>query len=115
MHQNWFELGDYCLFAEQMGCRVSVNTTNNPPQNAENNLRAEELRKILDAMESESAHIEPQLKLSRVVWLNEVERARILYRSAESKKGPEHSASACCYSISPCDTQRQLTRRPLPI
>jgi sulfatase maturation enzyme AslB (radical SAM superfamily) len=86
MRQNWFEFGDYCLFGEELGCRVSVNTVNNPPQSAVNNLPAEELRKILDAMESESAKIEPRLKLNRGVWLNEVERVRTFYRSAESKK-----------------------------
>jgi sulfatase maturation enzyme AslB (radical SAM superfamily) len=86
MRQNWFEFGDYCLFAEEMGCQVGVNTVSNPPQSAVNNLPAEELRKILEAMESQSAIIQPQLKRNRSVWLNEVERVRTLYRGAESKK-----------------------------
>ena len=83
MRQNWFEFGDYCLFAEELGCNVGVNTVTNPPNFAVYNLPAQELRKILDAMERQSVELEPRLKRNRARWLSELDRVRRHCRQAE--------------------------------
>ena len=90
MRQNWFEFGDYCLFAEEMGCNVGVNTVTSPPAFAVYNLPAEELRRILDSMERQSVDLEPRLKRNRAVWLGELDRLRRNCRQAEEAQ----SASA---------------------
>jgi len=74
MRQNWHEFGEFCLFADAWGCPVGVNTVNNPPQFAVNNLPAEELRKIVKAMEAEASNLETALTLNRSVWFAELER-----------------------------------------
>ena len=74
MRQNWHEFGAFCLFADSWDCPVGVNTVNNPPQFSVNNLPADELRKIVIAMEKESNQLETELKLNRKVWFAELER-----------------------------------------
>jgi MoaA/NifB/PqqE/SkfB family radical SAM enzyme len=87
MRQNWFEFGDFCLFAEQLGCQVGVNTVMNPPAFAVYNLPAEELRKIYSTMEQQTAHLEPHLKRNRGVWFAELDRVRRRCRQAEDEAG----------------------------
>jgi len=76
MRQNWFEFAEFCLFAEELGCQVGVNTVNKPPDYAVYNLPVEELRKIYNTMEQQSTEIEPRLKRNRDVWLAELDRVR---------------------------------------
>jgi molybdenum cofactor biosynthesis enzyme MoaA len=76
MRQNWHEFGDFCLFADEWGCNVGVNTVNRPPEYSVNNLPAEQLRKIVDEMESQAAHLDPLLKRNRAVWFAELDRLR---------------------------------------
>jgi MoaA/NifB/PqqE/SkfB family radical SAM enzyme len=76
MRQNWHEFGEYCLFADEWGCNVGVNTVLNPPEFAVYNLPQEELRKILNAMEEQAARLGSQLKRNRAVWFAELDRLR---------------------------------------
>jgi MoaA/NifB/PqqE/SkfB family radical SAM enzyme len=76
MRQNWFEFGDFCLFADELGCNVGVNTVSNPPTCAVYNLPPEELRKIHGTMEQQSVRLEPLLKRNRSVWFAELDRVR---------------------------------------
>jgi MoaA/NifB/PqqE/SkfB family radical SAM enzyme len=76
MRQNWFEFGDFCVFAEELGCNVGINTVMNPPEFAVYNLPAEELKKIYSAMEQQAQGVEPHLKRNRAVWLSELDRVR---------------------------------------
>jgi sulfatase maturation enzyme AslB (radical SAM superfamily) len=85
MRQNWFEFGDFCLFAEEMGCQVGVNAVVNPPHCAVYNLPAAELCEILRSMEQQSHRLETQLKRNRGVWLDEIDRLRRRYNEAEKK------------------------------
>jgi MoaA/NifB/PqqE/SkfB family radical SAM enzyme len=88
MPQNWFEFGDYCLFAEEWGCNVGVNTVTRPPGNAVGNLPADELRLMLETMERQSADVEPKLKMNRAVWLGEIDRVRKHLLRAEASSKP---------------------------
>jgi MoaA/NifB/PqqE/SkfB family radical SAM enzyme len=76
MRLNWFEFGDYCLFAEDLGCDVFVNTVTRPPEYALYNLPVEELRKIYSKMEEQTVLLEPHLKRNRAVWFAELDRVR---------------------------------------
>ena len=88
MRQNWFEFGEYCLFAEEWGCNVGVNTVINPPTNAVHNLPAEDLRTMLETMERQSADVEPRLRMNRAVWLGEIDRVRRHLLCAEASLKP---------------------------
>ncbi len=83
MRQNWHEFGDFCLFADDWGCQVGVNTVNNPPQFSVNSLPAGELRKIVTAMESQAPHLESRLNRNHKVWFGELERLRQKCAAAE--------------------------------
>jgi MoaA/NifB/PqqE/SkfB family radical SAM enzyme len=76
MRQNWFELGEFCLFADEFGCNVGVNMVANPADCAVYNLPLEDLRRILETMECQSVELESRLTRNRGVWLNELERVR---------------------------------------
>lgn len=76
MRLNWFEFGDFCLFGEELGCQVGVNTVNKPPEYSLWTLPVEELRKICDSMEQQSVRLEHLLKRNRQVWLAELDRVR---------------------------------------
>jgi MoaA/NifB/PqqE/SkfB family radical SAM enzyme len=90
MRQNWFEFADFCLFGEELGCHVGVNTVGKPPECAVYNLPVEELRKIYRKMEQQTLLLEPHLKLNRVVWFAELDRVRRRSQQApvETKSGP---------------------------
>ena len=76
MRQNWHEFGDYCLFADEWGCNVGVNTVLNPPEFGVYNLPAEELRKIFQGMEEQANRLSSILKRNRAVWFAEFDRVR---------------------------------------
>jgi hypothetical protein len=71
MRQNWHEFGDYCLFADEWGCNVRVNTVVKPPEFGVYNLPAGELRKIFNAMEVQALRLDSALKQNRAVWFAE--------------------------------------------
>jgi hypothetical protein len=85
MRQNWSEFGDFCLFAEEMGCNVGVNMVTQPPQFGVYNLPAEELRQIYNAMEQQTVRLEPHLKRNRAVWFAELDRVRRRSQQADEK------------------------------
>ncbi len=76
MRQNWHEFGDFCLLADSWDTWVGVNTVNNPPEFGLYNLPADDLRKVLHAMEAEAPRLESSLKKNRFVWFAEFERIR---------------------------------------
>jgi hypothetical protein len=83
MRQNWHEFGEFCLFADEWGCNVGVNTVNKPPEFSVNNLPAEELRKIVNAMEAQAERLDSLLKRNRIAWFAELERLRRKCEKAE--------------------------------
>ncbi len=83
MRQNWHEFGEFCLFADEWGCNVGVNTVNRPPEMSVNNLPPEELRKIVDTMERQALSLDTQLKRNRAAWFAELERLRLKCASSE--------------------------------
>jgi sulfatase maturation enzyme AslB (radical SAM superfamily) len=83
MRQNWHEFGEFCLFADEWGCNVGINTVSNPPQFAINNLPAEELRKIVTRMEAQARSLDTLLKRNRGVWFAEFDRLRRKCEKAE--------------------------------
>ena len=76
MRQNWHEFGDFCLFADEWRCNVGVNTVTHPPQYSVTNLPVSELRRIVDAMASQSVRLGSLLKQNRGSWFAEFERLR---------------------------------------
>jgi MoaA/NifB/PqqE/SkfB family radical SAM enzyme len=76
MRQNWQELGEFCLFADAWDCPVWINTVLQPPEFGIYTLPVDDLRKILEAMEIQAAHLESQLRKNRNVWFGELERIR---------------------------------------
>lgn len=76
MRQNWHEFGDYCLFADEWGCNVGVNTVSRPPEFAVYNLPAKELRKIFKTMEGQARGLDKLLTRNRRVWFAEFDRVR---------------------------------------
>jgi MoaA/NifB/PqqE/SkfB family radical SAM enzyme len=77
MRQNWHEFGEFCLFADEWGCPVGINTVNNPPEFSVNNLPAPELRKIVSTMESQAVRLDSLLKRNRGIWFAELDRLRL--------------------------------------
>jgi sulfatase maturation enzyme AslB (radical SAM superfamily) len=76
MRQNWHELGEFCLFADEWECHVFINTVLKPPQYSINNLPAPELRKIVDVMEQQAGRLDSLLKRNHRVWFTEFDRLR---------------------------------------
>jgi MoaA/NifB/PqqE/SkfB family radical SAM enzyme len=85
MRQNWHEFGEYCLFADEWGCDIFVNTVMNPPQFGVYNLPAEELRKILEAMEAQAPRLDTLLKRNRAIWFAELDLVRRRCRDGEER------------------------------
>jgi len=74
MRQNWQEFGEYCMMADEWDCPVGVNTVLQPPEFGVYTLPAEDLRKIVAAMEQQAASLSTQLSRNRGVWFGELER-----------------------------------------
>jgi MoaA/NifB/PqqE/SkfB family radical SAM enzyme len=83
MRPNWHEFGDFCLFADEWGCNVGVNTVHRPPHLSVNNLPAQELRKIVDTMEAQAVRLDSLLKRNRAAWFAELDRLRRRYANME--------------------------------
>jgi len=92
MRQNWHEFGDFCLFADDWGCRVGINTVNNPPQFSVNNLPPDGLRAIVTAMEREAVGLERALTLNRDVWFSELERLQRKLAAAPTRAGGKQTS-----------------------
>jgi MoaA/NifB/PqqE/SkfB family radical SAM enzyme len=79
MRQNWHEFGEYCLFGDEWGCNVGVNTMVKP-EFAVYNLPPEELRKVLTTMELQAPRLDSLLNRNRQVWFAELDRMRCCCR-----------------------------------
>ena len=80
MRQNWHELGQFCVFADEWDCPVFVNTVKRPPECSLFTLSVSELKQIVEAMEKEAVTLLPRLKMNAAVWLGELERLRSMVR-----------------------------------
>jgi MoaA/NifB/PqqE/SkfB family radical SAM enzyme len=76
MRPNWEEFGDFCLFADSLGCRVFVNAVRRPPHLSLYTLEADELSRIADSLERQAPELIPRLSQNRAIWTGEVERIR---------------------------------------
>jgi len=79
MRQNWHELGDFCLFADGLGCSVFVNSVRRPPEMSLYTLSPAELARIVEKMERQEATQLANLRKNRGVWESQV---RLLRNSA---------------------------------
>jgi MoaA/NifB/PqqE/SkfB family radical SAM enzyme len=80
MPQNYQELGEFCLFADEWECSVFVNTVRTPSSCSLYALPRQELQQIVAAMENEAATLLPRLRRSLPVWFGEFERLRNIVR-----------------------------------
>jgi MoaA/NifB/PqqE/SkfB family radical SAM enzyme len=87
MRMNWHELGEFCLFADDWGCHVGVNTVVHPPQFGVYTLPLEELCKVRAGMEAQLPRLESALNKNRRVWFAELERVRLRCESLASSAG----------------------------
>lgn len=76
MRQNWHELGDYCLMADEWECSVYVNTVLDPPQFGVYTLPMDKLREVLMGMEAQAHRLERLLGRNRATWFGELDRVR---------------------------------------
>jgi MoaA/NifB/PqqE/SkfB family radical SAM enzyme len=86
MPQNYHELGDYLLFADEHECNVCVNTVIHPASHSLYQLPTAELRPIVEALDRQSAELLPRLGRNRDVWIHEVDRLR--HRLQENDEAP---------------------------
>jgi MoaA/NifB/PqqE/SkfB family radical SAM enzyme len=74
MRPNWAEFGEFCEMAESWNVRASVNTVLHPPGLSLYSLPADELRRVVHAMEREAPRLATSLHLNKRVWFDEFER-----------------------------------------
>jgi molybdenum cofactor biosynthesis enzyme MoaA len=86
MRQNWNELGDFCLFAEEWNCPVFVNTVRTPTEYSLYALPPDELKLILESMEREASTLLPRLRSNLGVWVDEFERLQAFVRLRQAGK-----------------------------
>ncbi|HKV41107.1 MAG TPA: radical SAM protein [Blastocatellia bacterium] len=82
MRQNWREFGEFCLFADGLGCPVFVNSVRRPAQMSLYTLPPGELARIVEVMEEQSVALLPNLGKNRGVWEGQL---RLLRQSALGK------------------------------
>ncbi|HYM00532.1 MAG TPA: hypothetical protein VEZ90_16375, partial [Blastocatellia bacterium] len=68
MRQNWHELGDFCLFGDDLDCPVFVNSVRRPAEMSLFTLDLIDLARIVEAMEGQQESLLPKLKKNRPVW-----------------------------------------------
>jgi radical SAM protein with 4Fe4S-binding SPASM domain len=73
MQQNWHELGDLLLFAEEMRCKVFINKIIDPSYCSLFSLKSGELRKIVDKMHKQGEWLLDKLDINRQAWLDAVD------------------------------------------
>ena len=76
MRPNWEEFGDFCLFADSLGCHVFVNAVRRPSHLSLYTLKQDELARIADSLDRQALQLLPQLNQNRATWAGEVERIR---------------------------------------
>lgn len=75
VRQNWFEFGDFMLFAEERDLQVQVQTVLEPDFGVQR-LPTAELETVVSRLEAEGRHLVPRLTRNRAVWEQEVGRLK---------------------------------------
>lgn len=108
MRQNWHELGDFCLFADDLGSPVFVNSVRRPPEMSLYTLPLADLARIVEVMERQGETLLRKLRKNKPVWEGQllllrkrlsdaievsgsVSLVRIESRSAAGRTGSEES------------------------
>jgi MoaA/NifB/PqqE/SkfB family radical SAM enzyme len=86
MRQNWHEFGDYLQFADDLGCRVWVNTVAHPSFSPYG-LDRERFDAMLATLDGEDERRRAELGLNRQVWVDELERLRHWHRRRTGGEG----------------------------
>jgi len=73
MRQNWHELGDLLLFAEEMRCKVFINKIIDPSSCSLFSLKSGELSEIVTKMKKQGEKFIDQLEINRQAWLDAVD------------------------------------------
>lgn len=73
---NWHEFADLLLFAEDHGCPVGVCTLVGPEEFSLYTLPAEELRRMVQTLETRDGEMAGRLRLNRTVWQCALENLR---------------------------------------
>jgi MoaA/NifB/PqqE/SkfB family radical SAM enzyme len=76
MRQNWREVGDIALFAEQLDCELSINMVAGPSHCSLFTLPPEELRHIVGEIEKLGNTVLPRLRRHRNAWEETVRHLR---------------------------------------
>jgi MoaA/NifB/PqqE/SkfB family radical SAM enzyme len=72
MRQNWRELGEFCLYADDLGCDVFVNSVRRPPELSVFTLPLADLKQIVDTMEEQAPVLLSRLQRNRQVWAGQL-------------------------------------------
>ncbi len=86
MTDNWEELGEFLVFAEQRDCGVFVNTVRQPPRHSLFHLSTVDLRVVVDRLERENDAVSRRLTLNAHVWQDQLERLRSHLRHIEQHR-----------------------------
>jgi|HubBroStandDraft_6_1064221.scaffolds.fasta_scaffold32024_3 radical SAM protein with 4Fe4S-binding SPASM domain len=76
MRQNWHELGEFCLFADDLGCSVFVNSVRKPAESSLYALPLTDLMEIVLVMERQSATLLPRLRRNKQVFAGQLQLLR---------------------------------------
>lgn len=76
MRQNWHEVAEFFLFAEDSGCAVWRVFVTNPPGCSLFTLPRGELERIVASLEARASEMAKRLTINREVWFTMVEEAR---------------------------------------
>jgi len=85
MRQNWHELGDFCLFADDLGCPVFVKSVRRPPEMSLYSLPPVELARIVEVMEKQGQSLHGRLGRNMPVWEGQL---RLLRKAAAGPDMP---------------------------
>lgn len=78
MRQNWQELADVLLLAEELDCDVSVNSVSSPAEMSLYALSRQDLAPIVAAMQRQTDALLPRLKRNAQVWLDQLARLELV-------------------------------------
>lgn len=76
MIENAHEFVDYLLMAEELGCRVYVNTVRQPVRHSLYQLAPDELQEVLDRLEVQAAAVQGRLEINSGVLNEQLARLR---------------------------------------
>ena len=76
MRQNWQELGDFCLLADELGCSVFVNSVRKPSECSLYTLPLSDLARIVESLEGQSLTFLPKLRRNKAVFIAQLRLLR---------------------------------------